>query len=269
VNEDHVIIVTGAARGLGRAMALGLLQAGRRVVGADIASAAEGLAGLQAAAKTHGAADRLSTVSVDIRSVDSADALVAQTLERFGAVHGVVNNAGLGPYRTPGEPNFESKTFLDVPVDYWTALTDTNINGTFIMTRAVAPALIRAGWGRIVNITTSLTTMTMRGMAPYGPVKAALETSSALWAKDLADTGVTVNVLVPGGAADTLMVPVNAIPDREALLSPEIMVPPIVWLMSHASDGTTAKRIVAKHWRPDAPIEANLRASMAPAAWEA
>ena len=169
MHDDAVIIVTGAARGLGRAMALGLLRAGRRVVGADIGSASNGLAEVEEAANALGAATRFLTATVDIRSVASADALVAQTLERFGTVHGLVNNAGLGPYRTPGEPDFESKTFLDVPVDYWTRLTDTNINGTFIMTRAVAPHLLRAGWGRVVTITTSLTTMTNRGMAPYGP----------------------------------------------------------------------------------------------------
>ena len=144
---------------------------------------------------------------------------------------------------------------------------DTNINGPFMMTRAIAPVLIAAGWGRIVNITTSLSTMVMRGMAPYGAAKAALEANSAIWAKDLAGTGVTVNVLIPGGMADTAFVPVEAVPNRSALISPDVMIDPIVWLMSRASNGTTAVRIIAQHWKSTTAIDENLRAAAAPIAW--
>ena len=267
MDEDLVIIVTGAARGLGRVMALGLLRAGRRIVAADMSGERSGLETLQRAAGDEGTNERLLTVVADIRSVESTEDVVARALAHFGAIHGLVNNAAMGPYRTPGEPNFESKTFLDVPVEYWTRLTDTNVNGTFIITRAVAPTLITGGWGRIINITTSLTTMTMRGMAPYGSAKAAIETNTAIWAKDLVDTGVTVNVLIPGGAVDTAMVPLSARPDRAALLSAEIMVPPIVWLTSRASDATNGKRIVAKDWSPNASLQDNLLAASAPVAW--
>ncbi len=266
-DEDHVIVVTGAAGGLGGAMARGLLDAGRRVVGVDIDAGAPGLAGLRADAERAGVADRLCTTTADVRSADSVRDVVSLTLERFGALHGLVNNAALGPYGRPGERIDPSQTFLDVPLSYWTELMDTNINGPFLMTRAAAPVLIAAGWGRIVNITTSFTTMVMRGMAPYGAAKAALEANSAIWAKDLAGTGVTVNVAIPGGMADTAFVPVEAVPNRGALISPDVMVAPIVWLTSRASDGTTGLRIVAKDWQRALPAEANLRAAAAPIAW--
>jgi NAD(P)-dependent dehydrogenase (short-subunit alcohol dehydrogenase family) len=263
--EVHVVIVTGAGGGLGGAMARGLLEAGRRVVGVDIDAGTRGLDALRADAERAGHAARLRVMIADIRSPDAADAVAAGTLSEFGAVHGLVNNAALGPYGRPGQRLMDpAQTFLDVDVTYWTELIDTNINGPFLMTRAVAPKLVAAGWGRIVNITTSLATMVMRGMAPYGPAKAALEANSAIWAQDLAETGVTVNVLVPGGMADTAFLPVDAQPNRAALISPQVMVAPIVWLTSRASDGTTAQRIIAKDWQPGASVEANLRAAAAP-----
>ena len=261
--EAHVLIVTGAGGGLGGAMSRGLLAAGRRVVAMDRTEGSAGLDALAADAAARGAADRLLTTIGNIRVPADCEAAVVRTLERFGEIGGLINNAGLGPFRRAGQP----VTFLDVPTDYWTTLLDTNVNGAFNMTRATAPHLLANGWGRIVNVTTGLGTMVMEGMAPYGVAKAALEAASAIWAKELADTGVSVNVLIPGGAADTAMVPPDSEPDRSKLIAPEVMVAPIVWLTSHASDGTTGRRFIGKDWDPKAPLEQNLRTSMAPLAW--
>ena len=85
----------------------------------------------------------------------------------------------------------------------WREIIVTNVNGTFLMARSAAPHLVAAGWGRIVNITTSLPTMQRRANSPYGVSKAAIEAETLIWAKDLEGTGVTVNSLIPGGAADT------------------------------------------------------------------
>jgi NAD(P)-dependent dehydrogenase (short-subunit alcohol dehydrogenase family) len=267
-DEANVIIITGAGGGLGGTMARGLLKAGRRVAGVDIDAGAKGLAALTADAAAAGYADRLFTTIADVRSPESADALVARTLERFGTLQGLINNAGLGPFQRPSDAPANRPGFLAVPPAYWQALIETNVNGPFMMTRAVAPHLIAAGWGRIVNVTTSLSTMVMQGMSPYGAAKAALEAATAIFAKDLAGTGVTANVLVPGGAADTPMVPAESMPDRSQLIAPQVMVAPAVWLTSRASDGTTAQRIIAKTWKPDGPIAENLRATMTPAAWD-
>ena len=79
--------------------------------------------------------------------------------------------------------------------------------GAFLMTRAAVPRMVEQGWGRVVNVTTSFFTMLNEGFAPYGPAKAALEAASAIWAKEFRDTGVSVNVLIPGGPTDTRMVP--------------------------------------------------------------
>lgn len=263
--EAHVIIVTGAGGGLGSVMARGLLAAGRRIVAVDIEAATAGLTALAAGAAEVGTADRLLTTVGSVRSAKDCEVVVTRAIERFGELQGVVNVAGLGPYF---HDDGALGTFLDVPAAYWQTLIDTNVNGPFMMTRAVGSHLIANGWGRIVNVTTSLSTMLNEGMAPYGPSKAALEAASAIWAKDLEGTGVTVNVLIPGSAADTAMVPRDAAPDRSKLVAPQVMVAPIVWLTSHASDGMTGQRIVGKLWNPTAALEQNLRSAMSPVAWK-
>ena len=84
---------------------------------------------------------------------------------------------------------------------------DTNVDGPFIMARAATPHMIAAGRGRIINITLNHATMRRRGFSPYGPSKAAVESETIIWAQELDGTGVTVNALLPGGAAATGMIP--------------------------------------------------------------
>jgi NAD(P)-dependent dehydrogenase (short-subunit alcohol dehydrogenase family) len=110
--------------------------------------------------------------------------------------------------------------------------------------------MIAAGRGRIVNISMNHATMRRRGFSPYGPSKAALESETIIWAQDLDGTGVTVNALLPGGATATGMIP-DGLPQeaRTKLLDPAIVIPPLLWLASEASDGVTGRRIDASRWR--------------------
>lgn len=127
--------------------------------------------------------------------------------------------------------------------------------------------MMRQGWGRIVNVTTSLGTMIRDGSPTYGPSKAALEAFSAIMAKDLAGTGVTVNVLVPGGMTNTGMIPQEAGYQRADMIQPEVMAPPLAWLVSDAAADVTGRRFLAVHWDPALPpAEAAARAG-APVAW--
>lgn len=265
--EDHVVIVTGAAGGLGRVMSLGLLAAGRRVVAVDREQSAQAMDALVATAKNLDEGARILGVFGSVRSESDCARVVAQAIERFGAVHAVVNNAGLGMETISLEAMTKGVNFYDVPAEKWQALIDTNVNGPFLMARAVAPHLVKAGWGRIINVTTSYPTMLKNGFSPYGPAKAALEAATVIWSKDLKDTGVTANVLIPGGAADTAMVPHEAVADRASLVRPQVMVAPVTWLTSHASDGFTARRFVAREWDPGASDEQNVRKAGALAGW--
>jgi NAD(P)-dependent dehydrogenase (short-subunit alcohol dehydrogenase family) len=144
---------------------------------------------------------------------------------------------------------------------------DVNVRGAFLMARAAAPHMIAQKWGRIVNVTTSMNTMIRGGNMPYGQSKASLEAATASWADDLKETGVSANVLVPGGAADTPMVPDESHYDRSSLVKPEVMVAPVCWLASKASDGFNQMRFIGRYWNPDASDEENIRAAGAPAAW--
>ena len=123
--------------------------------------------------------------------------------------------------------------------------------------------MMRQKWGRIVNVTTSLGTMIREGSPTYGPSKAALEAFSAIMAKDLAGTGVTVNVLVPGGVTNTGMVPLEAGYDRAEMVQPVVMAPPLNWLVSDAAGGVTgggafSRCIGTRACRPKTPRKSRL-----------
>ena len=184
-------------------------------------------------------------------------------------MHILVNNAGKGPLHVSRSPLTKSLNFWESDPAIWQQVIVTNVIGTFLMARTAAPHMIRAGWGRIVNVTTSLATMQRRANSPYGVSKAAIETESLIWAQDLAGTGVTVNTLIPGGASDT-----EFVGEREraalqatgrALLSPSVMIAPILWLASPLSDGVTGGRFVGRLWDERLPPhEAAAKAREAP-----
>ena len=240
--------MTGGARGLGRAMTLALLRNGVRVAVADLPQSAAEMRELAEITRRESLSERLLTVECDVTRWQDCAAAVRGAAEHFGAVHGLVNNAGVGMQDIGNVLVGRRRRFFDVDAETWHKSIDTNLNGPFLMAKAIAPSLIEQGWGRIVNIVTSFFTMMMDGFSPYGPAKAALEAATVIWAKDLAGTGVTVNALLPGGPANTRMIPQTEVSDRSTLIQPEVMMAPIVWLMSPRSDGVTGRRIIAKEW---------------------
>jgi NAD(P)-dependent dehydrogenase (short-subunit alcohol dehydrogenase family) len=261
-----VAIVTGGGRGLGRAMVLGLAQAGAQV----IATAARERQELERVA-AHTLDGAVTPMIADVTDAQNCVALVDETVRRFGRLDILVNNAGRGM-------KYVSENFLIEPTRFWEAdpaawrlIIDTNVNGPFFMARAAAPLMMRAGWGRIINTSMSFSTMQRRGFTPYGPSKAALESATQIWAQELAGTGVTVNAILPGGATLTGMIP-DSFPEdaRSRLLDSEIIVPPLLYLASPAADGVTGKRFDASKWRTDLPVgEAALLCARAAGVYEA
>ncbi len=246
--QGRVVIVTGGNRGLGREMTLALVEAGAHVAitsqqGGDSLSAAV------AEAKSLSKGDAIG-IQGDVANWEDCQAVTARTLDHFGAIHCLINNAGRGM-------RLISQTYNKVPTKFWQSdpaawkhIVDVNVNGTYLMSRAVAPILVDQGFGKIINISTSEVTMTRQGYTPYGPSKAAIEACSTAWAAELADTGVTVNVFLPGGATDTDLLPPG--PDRKGadgnLLAPEIMRPPVLWLCADQSNGYSGRRLIARLW---------------------
>ena len=137
-----------------------------------------------------------------------------------------------------------------------------------MMARAVVPHMLRAKRGRIVTVTTSLGTMLREGYVLYGASKAAAEAATAVMSADLAGTGVTANVLVPGGMTDTRIIPDAAVADRNRLLRPEIMAPPLLWLVSDAAAQVTGRRFLAAHWDASLPPAEAAEKCGAPIAWK-
>ena len=129
--------------------------------------------------------------------------------------------------------------------------------------------MLERGFGRIVTVTTTFATMTKGRGAPYGPMKAASEAFTASMARDLEGTGVTANVLVPGGASATRLM--GDLPEEEMakLIDPVVMGPPTVFLASRASGAVNAMRFVAKRWDPALPPAEAAKAAGAPIAWPA
>ena len=139
--------------------------------------------------------------------------------------------------------------------------------GAFFTAWAVVGHMLAQGWGRIIGVTTSMDTMWRKGGTPYGPSKAGHEALVAAMAQELDGTGVTANVLVPGGATYTNMTASNPAYDKDKLIQPEVMQAPLVWLASEASNGFNGRRIIAYYWDESLPLEARLEKASAPAAW--
>ena len=254
--QDRVCIVTGAARGLGLAMSQALVGAGARVVAVDTAMDDA----------SPGGNSRLLHLRADVSAEEQCRRIVDQALRRFGAIHVLVNNAGLGTRSINAEHDVSPMKFWELPVDGWRRVIEVNINGVFLMAHAVAPIMIASGFGRIVNISTGWVTMARYGDSPYGPSKAALESCTAIWAKELASTGVTCNALAPGGPVDTSLARGPVAGRRKgALLSPEIMAEPILWLASDRSAAWTGRRFVATDWDSGLPPDQAAAKSASPA----
>jgi 3-oxoacyl-[acyl-carrier protein] reductase len=246
-----IAIVTGGGRGMGRSMVLGLARAGAKV----IATAA---CERQELERVVAEAPRAAVVPIvaDVTDADNCAELVAETLRRFGKLDVLVNNAGRGMRYVSEDFLTEPTRFWETDPKAWRLIIDTNVNGPFFMALAAAPPMIKAGWGRIINHSANFLTMQRRGFSPYGPSKAALESETQIWAQELAGTGVTVNAILPGGATLTGMVPKSYLEaERKHLLDPDIIVPPLLYLASAASDGLTGKRFDASKWRRDLPVD--------------
>jgi NAD(P)-dependent dehydrogenase (short-subunit alcohol dehydrogenase family) len=240
------VLVTGGTSGLGLAMASALATAGATV-------ALTGRSGQRASLV---AAELLGAIGIELDVADESSVAraVDQAWSRLDGIDMLVNNAGIG-MRTVN-PHFMThpQPFWEVPVAGFRAVVETNLTGYFLVAREVTPRMLATGGGRIVNISVSHSTMYRAGFVPYGPSRAGSEAMSRVMAADLRDTGVTVNLLLPGGATVTGMLPLDAVPKDHGFLEPAVMGPPIVWLASDEAAGVHDERIVAvefENWLRD------------------
>lgn len=252
--RDRVVIVTGGTRGLGREMALELAALGAKVIVTG-ASESEAMRETVALGTEIAGPGRMSSIVADVSNFSACESVLKFTLEKFADLHVLVNNAGRGMRLISETFNTKPVPFWEIAPQHWSSIIGTNVNGVFNMSRACVPYMLSRSFGKVINISTSDQTMVRKGYSPYGPSKAALEAMSKAWSQDLAGKGVDVNVYLPGGAADTDLLPPSE-NKRGAdgnLLPAAIMRRGIGWLCSNASNGKTGGRYVARLWDEELP----------------
>ena len=257
--RGRVVLLTGAAGGIGQVMTEALLTAGHCVAAVDRdTSRLERLASVW----TTGADSRFHAICADLGSQAGCEQAVEATRVQFGTVDAVINNAGIGMSSIRPDAETRHPSIEELTPETWERFLGIFVHAPMVITRAAVAMMKQGGWGRIINNTTSYRTMLR--VLPYGAVKAALEAMSAVWAKELEASGITVNVLVPGGPTDTPFIAAETGWPRAAMLRPQIMGPPVCWLLSEESNGVTGTRITAARWDPDLPTtQAAQRASRA------
>jgi 3-oxoacyl-[acyl-carrier protein] reductase len=239
--DRRVAVVTGAAGGMGRAMALALARSGVATVGVDRQFQGEWMPSADVSGE-----QVFWHAPLDVTDREQCRAVIAQTVERLGRLDILVNCAGvsMAPACPPGKLRIP---FQHSNLEGYLRIFEINLLGTIAVTRHAVDAMVSSGGGKIVNVTTSFDTMLVHDLSGYGASKAALEALTSSWSKDLAAVGITCNSLVPGGPTDTGFFPPD-LPRPAHLYPPEVMADPVLWLASKASDGVTGRRIIATQW---------------------
>lgn len=180
--SDRVVIVTGAARGVGRAMVGQFVEAGARVVAAD-----RDESGLAETCAPHG--DAVVAVAGDVSTADGAALIVATATDRFGRLDVCVNNAAVAPH----------EALLEERAEVWDTVYGVNCRGTFLMTQAAGRVLVEQGrGGRIINFSSGVSKRGSAGAAAYASSRAATESFTRVAAIELAPHEILVNCVSPG-----------------------------------------------------------------------
>ena len=236
-------LITGGSSGMGFEMAKALLKSGAAV--AIAARPGDRLDRAYAALRE--LSPRAYAFGADVRDEGSVAELAERFKGTFSRLDLLVNNAGVGNNVT-GDTS--AIRFYELPLEAFRRVMDTNFMGYYLVSRAFVPLMAAQGHGKIVNVSTSDRTMTMKGMLPYGPSRAASDAMSRILAQELAPLGITVNILCPGGATDTGMATEEmraAMGDR--MLPPTVLNEAILYLASPRSDGVTGEKITGRDFR--------------------
>jgi NAD(P)-dependent dehydrogenase (short-subunit alcohol dehydrogenase family) len=230
----RTVLVTGAAGGLGRHFCLHLVAQGANVVVADIAAdEATVLAGLLNDAV---GAECALPVAVDVRSPQSAAAMVQAGLDAFGAIDVLLNNVGSYPH----------VDFDDIDLEAWRRVMQLNLDSAFVCTSAVLEPMKARGRGKIVNLATNLVWIGLPSMVHYVAAKSGIVGFTRALAREVGPHGITVNALAPGAVApppalldDAARARLDAIVARQCVRrpqAPEDLIGPLLFLVSADSD---------------------------------
>ncbi|MBR8344950.1 3-oxoacyl-ACP reductase FabG [Burkholderia ambifaria] len=182
--DKQVAIVTGASRGIGRAIALELARLGATVIGT--ATSESGAAAITAGFAEAGVMGRGAVLNVN--DAAAAEALIDATVKEFGALHVLVNNAGIT----------QDQLAMRMKDEDWDAVIDTNLKSVFRLSRAVLRPMMKARGGRIINITSVVGSAGNPGQANYAAAKAGVAGMTRALAREIGSRGITVNCVAPG-----------------------------------------------------------------------
>lgn len=243
--EGQVAIVTGASRGLGRAIALALAEEGASVV----LAARDGQALNEVAALIEGLGRDAFVVTCDVRDPAQVKVLAERTLAEWSRIDVLVNSAGVA-LRRP---------FVEISEPDWDAVVDTLLKGTYLVTQAVLPAMIAAKRGNIINLIAPLEKIAVPGFSAYTAAKYGVTGLTQTLGKELRRYGININGLHPGGFADTTMVRENVPELKQDLLDPSIVTPAAVALATQPPRGLTGNTIDALAWNTDGGLGGGLQ----------
>lgn len=244
--QDQVVLVTGASRGLGRAIALAMAEEGARLVLA--ARNAQHLSTVAAQAEQIGG--HVVVGCCDVRDPAAVNGLVERATVEFGRIDTLVNSAGIALWRPLGE----------ISLDEWNDVFDTLVRGTFLVSQAVLPGMIARKHGNIINLAAPIERIELRGFAAYTAAKYAVVGLTRTLAKELRGYGINVNGLHPGGFADTAMVRavMNDGGTPGDLLDPSIITPAAIALARQPARGLSGAILDAVTWNTDQGLGAGL-----------
>ena len=231
---DQVVFVTGASRGLGRALAEAFADAGARLV-----LCARGEEAMAAVAESLAGKTEVEWSAADVTDDGAVGSLVARAVERFGPVTVLVNNASiLGP-RTP---------LRDHPLDEWRSVLEVNLTGTLIPTLAVLPGMRERGRGSIINVSSGVGNAARERWGAYAISKWGVEGLARNLALEEEDAGVRVNIVDPGRLRTEMRREAYPEEDPSRPAPPADATPVFLWLAGSESEGVTGQRFRALDW---------------------
>ena len=229
------VMVTGASRGLGRALAEAFAAAGARLV-----LCARGEPELDALARDlERTGSEVEWSALDVADEGAVRALVARAEARFGGVDALINNASLLGHRG---------TLAEQPIDGWRSVLDVNLTGALVSIRAVLPGMRARGSGSIINVSSGVGDRPRAGWGAYAVSKAALEALTWNLALEERGSGIRANVVDPGAMRTGMRRSAYPAEDPGAIPAPAEVTPVFLWLASAESAGVSGERFRAQEW---------------------
>ena len=231
---DKVALITGASQGLGRALALAFAEEGARVV----VNARSDESVRPVAGEVEGAGAEVLAVAADVSREAEVERLVRETVERFGRIDVLVNNAGLLGPRVGVE---------DYPEDEWRRVIDANLTGPYLVSKAAIPHLSEGG--SIINVVSGVSVEGRAKWGAYSVSKFGVEGLTQILASELAERGIRVNAVDPGGMRTDMRAAAYPEEDPQTRITPEENTAVFLYLASDESKGVTGERFKAQEFR--------------------